>query len=179
MYPHHKFWNKMRKFTKILLLLTILFLPTILSATKPPRRVLVLAERGGLHEGFTATGLKWLESQRERLNLELTVLNSAKEIPQGELKKYQLVLQLNYPPYAWSEASMKDMERYIDKGQGGYIGFHHASLLGEFDGYPMWNWFSDFMGKIRYKNYIAEKSTRPIRVPMFMFWLTLTSAAIP
>jgi type 1 glutamine amidotransferase len=28
-------------------------------------------------------------------------------------------------------------------------------LLGEFDGYPMWNWFSVFMGDIIYKNYIA------------------------
>lgn len=124
---------------------------------KPLRKVLVLAERGGLHEGFTAAGLQWLESRKEQLNMELTVLNSAKEIDEGELKKYQLVLQLNYPPYAWSKAAQKDMQHYIDEGTGSYIGFHHASLLGEFDGYPMWTWFSDFMGKIRYKNYIADK----------------------
>ena len=133
-------------------------------ATIPPRRVLVLAERGGLHEGFTATGLQWLEDQKERLNMELTILNSAKEIPQDELRRYHLVLQLNYPPYAWSEAAQKDMQEYIDRGTGGYIGFHHASLLGEFDGYKMWPWFSDFMGKIRYKNYIAEKSDGTVQV---------------
>ena len=126
-------------------------------STSEPRKVLVLAERGGLHEGFTAAGLQWLESQKERFGIELTVLNSAKEIGKGEMKKYQLVLQLNYPPYAWSKAAQKDMQSYIDKGIGGYIGFHHASLLGEFDGYPMWDWFSDFLGKIRYKNYIADK----------------------
>ena len=122
-----------------------------------PRKVLVLAERGGLHEGFTATGLQWLESQKERFNMELTILNSAKEIREGELLKYQLVLQLNHPPYAWSKAAQKDMQQYIDEGLGGYIGFHHASLLGEFDGYKMWPWFSDFLGKIRYQNYIADK----------------------
>ena len=126
-------------------------------STSEPRKVLVLAERGGLHEGFTAAGLQWLESQKERFNIELTVLNSAKEIGKGELQKYRLVLQLNYPPYAWSKAAQKDMQSYIDKGIGGYIGFHHASLLGEFDGYPMWDWFSDFLGKIRYQNYIADK----------------------
>lgn len=126
-------------------------------STSEPRKVLVLAERGGLHEGFTAAGLQWLESQKERFNIELTVLNSAKEISKGELQKYRLVLQLNYPPYAWSKAAQKDMQSYIDKGIGGYIGFHHASLLGEFDGYPMWEWFSDFLGKIRYQNYIADK----------------------
>jgi type 1 glutamine amidotransferase len=34
------------------------------------------------------------------------------------------------------------------------MGFHHATLLGEFDGFPMWQWFSRFMGDIRYLNYI-------------------------
>lgn len=129
-----------------------------------PRRVLVLAERGGLHEGFTATGLQWLDEQKERLNLELTVLETAEEIPQGEIGKYRLVLQLNHPPYAWSEAAQRDMEEYIDSGRGGFIGFHHATLLGEFDGYPMWEWFSDFMGKIRYKNYIADKTDGTVQV---------------
>ena len=146
------------------LLLVLLCLPAIHSEAKDdrqnengPRKVLVLAERGGLHEGFTAAGLQWLERHKEKFNMELTVLSSAKEISKGELQKYQLVLQLNYPPYAWSKAAQKDMQTYIDKGLGGYIGFHHASLLGEFDGYPMWSWFSDFLGKIRYQNYIADK----------------------
>ncbi len=146
-------------------LIYLLFsLPTVMMAANPPRQVLVLAERGGLHEGFTAAGLQWLESKKQVLNMELTVLNSAKEIPQGELLKYQLVLQLNYPPYAWSKSSQVDMEKFIDKGRGGYIGFHHASLLGEFDGYPMWGWFSDFLGKIRYKNYIAPLSDGTVQV---------------
>ena len=153
-----------RRFVSHLLLPVLLLFSVVLCEAKDrkqsaagPRKVLVLAERGGLHEGFTATGLQWLERQKERFNMELTVLNSAKEIGKGELQKYQLVLQLNYPPYAWSEAAQKDMQTYIDKGLGGYIGFHHASLLGEFDGYPMWGWFSEFLGKIRYQNYIADK----------------------
>lgn len=132
--------------------------------TVAPRRVLVLAERGGLHEGFTAAGLQWLEDNRERFNIELTVLNSAKEIKKGEIPTYHLILQLNYPPYAWSSEAQQDMQQYIDRSQGGYIGFHHASLLGEFDGYSMWTWFSDFMGKIRYKNYIAEKCDGTVQV---------------
>ena len=153
------------RFVLYLVLSAILCLSSSLSKAQEskknasePRKVLVLAERGGLHEGFTAAGLQWLESQKERFNMELTVLNSAKEIREGELSKYQLILQLNYPPYAWSKVAQKDMQHYIDEGLGGYIGFHHASLLGEFDGYKMWDWFSDFLGKIRYQNYIAEKS---------------------
>ena len=132
--------------------------------TEAPRKVLVLAERGGLHEGFTAAGLQWLEGQKERLNMELTILNQAKDIPEGELRKYHLILQLNYPPYAWSEAAKKDMQEYIDKGIGSYIGFHHATLLGEFDGFGMWDWFWDFMGRIRFRNYIADKSDGTVQV---------------
>ena len=154
-------------FGKYLLLLAVVCVPAIVLGSERDvalRKVLVLAERGGLHEGFTKAGLDWLESQKERFKMELTVLNSAREIPEGELMKYQLVLQLNYPPYAWSEAAQKDMEQYIDEGRGGYIGFHHASLLGEFDGYGMWGWFSNFLGKIRYRNYIAETCSAMVQV---------------
>jgi type 1 glutamine amidotransferase len=54
--------------------------------------------------------------------------------------------------------------KYIEEGRGGWIGFHHATLLGEFDGYPMWNWFSDFMGGIRFKNYIAATASATVNV---------------
>src|SRR3712207_8666296 len=73
---------------------------------------------------------------------------------------------------AISPAAAKDFQRYIDEGQGGYIGLHHATLLGDiFDGYKMWQWFSEFMGGIRFDRYIApladgtvcvEDQTHPI-----------------
>lgn len=133
-------------------------------ATVAPRRVLVLAERGGLHEGFTARGLKWLADKQEELNMQLTILNSAKDIKAGELDSYHLILMLNHPPYAWSEAAQKDLQSYIDKGKGAFIGFHHASLLGEFDGFPIWKWFSDFMGGIRFRGYIAQTCDGTINI---------------
>ena len=133
-------------------------------ATVPPRKVLVLAERGGLHEPFTATGLQWLEDNKERFNMQLVILSTAKDIPQGELGKYHLVLQLNHPPYEWSKEAQQDFQNYINRGIGNYIGFHHATLLGEFDGYNMWQWFSDFMGGIRYENYIAVKCDATVQV---------------
>jgi len=55
-------------------------------------------------------------------------------------------------------------QNYIEKGRGGWIGFHHASLLGEFDGYPMWQWFSTFMGDIRFENYIATFAEATVKV---------------
>ena len=133
-------------------------------ATLPSRKVLVLAERGGLHDPFTASGLQWLEENKERFNMDLVILSTAKNIAKDELKKYHLVLQLNHPPYEWSEDAQEDFIQYIDHGIGNYIGFHHATLLGEFDGYSMWQWFSDFMGGIRYENYIADKCDGTVQV---------------
>ena len=133
-------------------------------ATLPPRKVLVLAERGGLHDPFTARGLQWLEDNKERLNMQLVVMSSAEQLHKDELNGFHLVLQLNHPPYAWSKEAQQDFQHYIDRGIGNYIGFHHATLLGEFDGYPLWQWFSDFMGGIRYDNYIADKCDGTVQV---------------
>jgi type 1 glutamine amidotransferase len=127
-------------------------------------KVLVLTERGGQHGGFTDAGLQWLNEKSRELNFELTEINSPQPINEAFLKQYQLVIQLDYPPYHWSEAAQKAFMRYIDEGWGGWIGFHHATLLGEFDGFPMWQWFSDFMGGIRFKNYIAPLASGRLRV---------------
>jgi type 1 glutamine amidotransferase len=60
---------------------------------------------------------------------------------------------------------MEAFERYINEGKGGgWVGFHHATLLGEFDGYPLWPWFSNFMGGIRFDNYIAGLATGTVHV---------------
>ena len=132
--------------------------------TVPPRRVLVLAERGGAHEGFTAAALDWLEQHQQEFNMELTVVNDARQLKAGDINRHHLILQLNYPPYAWSDVSKQEFEQYIDGGYGSYIGFHHASLLGEFDGFPMWQWFSNFMGGIRFQTYIPQLADGTVQV---------------
>lgn len=121
-----------------------------------PRSVLVLAEQGTGHQGFVDAATKWLDSVADSLNLKLTYVADMKTMKEGDIFKYKAIIQLNYPPYAWSNASAKDFQRYIDEGRGGYVGLHHATLLGDiFDGYKMWQWFSDFMGGIRFDRYIA------------------------
>ncbi|MCX6216309.1 ThuA domain-containing protein [Spirosoma sp.] len=127
------------------------------------RKVLVLTERGGLHEGFVAAALPWLDSFAQKHNLEIKVINHPGEVDNELLSDYSLFIQLNYPPYNWTHKTRTAFEKYIDEGQGSWIGFHHATLLGEFDGFPMWNWFSEFMGGIRFKNYIAKKATATVK----------------
>lgn len=118
-------------------------------------KVLVLTERGGQHGGFTDAGLRWLAAEGAKGNFSITEINNARNITEAYLSQFNLVIQLDFPPYTWPKEAEDAFVKYIEEGRGGWIGFHHATLLGEFDGYPMWQWFSDFMGGVRFKNYIA------------------------
>jgi type 1 glutamine amidotransferase len=133
-------------------------------ATTPEFKALVLTERGGQHEDFVVSALEWLYRYAAEKNFEITVINHASEIDENLLSKYKVIIQLNYPPYNWGDKAMAAFVKYIEEGRGGWVGFHHASLLGEFDGFPMWNWFSDFMGGIRFKNYIAATASATVNI---------------
>lgn len=142
-----------------------------ISDQKVKPRVLVLNEGGGQHGPFTEVAMEWLRNEAAQKGFTVTELRNANPVTKEYLKDYQLVIQLDFPPYTWPDEAQEAFMDYIDNGKGGWIGFHHATLLGEFDGYPMWNWFSDFMGGIRFQNYIAaladgtvgvEDATHPV-----------------
>ena len=156
------------KIIRMFLLLLIAF-PTISGQANPLKNthkinILILTERGGQHESFTAAALQWLETEKKNLDISFTEINNTKSVNENYLKQFQLILQLDYPPYSWTKEAETAFVNYIDKGLGGWIGFHHATLLGEFDGYPMWNWFSEFMGGIRFQNYIAQLADGTVQV---------------
>jgi uncharacterized protein len=145
-----------------------LFLVMLCSGTallaQPKFKAIVLTERGGNHESFVVAGLDWLKQYAKQENFEYIELNNPDTITKEFLKDYKLFIQLNFPPYMWSDQSKAAFEDYIDNGKGSWIGFHHASLLGEFDGYPMWPWFSDFLGGIRFKNYVAARADGEVHI---------------
>lgn len=150
----------------IQLLLLILFCTGTGTAAdgQPKFKVVVLAERGEIHESFVVAALDWLRDYSKKSNFEYIVINNPDTISKEFLSGYKLFIQLNYPPYRWSDKSKAAFEDYIDSGKGAWVGFHHASLLGEFDGYPMWPWFSDFLGGIRWKNYIAARADGEVHI---------------
>jgi type 1 glutamine amidotransferase len=117
-------------------------------------RILTLAENGGHHIAFTQRARPWLDALASENGFTVDYLSDTAPITDALLSQYALFLQLDYPPYGWTNESASAFERYITNGSGGWIGLHHASLLGEFDGFPRWQWFSHFLGDIRYKNYI-------------------------
>jgi chitinase len=126
--------------------------------------MLVLTERGGQHGPFTDAGLRWLTEQQSELGFEMTEINDTRQIDEEFLSQFRVIVQLDYPPYTWTPEAQRAFTSYIDEGRGGWVGFHHATLLGEFDGYPMWQWFSDFMGGIRFQNYIAALADGTVTV---------------
>lgn len=128
------------------------------------QKVLVLMEGRGQHVPFTDAGVRWLADEGRKLNFSITVANTARNITEAYLAEFALVIQLDFPPYTWPDEAQVAFIKYVEEGRGAWIGFHHATLLGEFDGYPMWQWFSDFMGGIRYQNYIAALADGTVRV---------------
>src|ERR1700712_2826957 len=142
---------------KILLLIAFLFVGIIAFAQqKVPRfKVIALYENGGHHIEYSKAAKIWLDKLAADSNFSIDYIQNTDKINDEFLSHYQLFIQLDYAPYAWKPAAVEAFQKYIEQGKGGWIGFHHATLLGEFDGYPMWQWFSSFMGGIRWKNYIA------------------------
>jgi uncharacterized protein len=143
----------MRKF--LLLLFLIAGFSCAAQNAKPRFHVLALYENGGHHVEYSKRARLWLDSLAADSNFSIDYIQNTEKIDDEFLSHYQLFIQLDYPPYAWTDKAVSAFEKYIEQGKGGWIGFHHATLLGEFDGYKMWDWFSQFMGGIQYKNYIA------------------------
>ncbi len=117
--------------------------------------MLALAEHASIHRPFVDAAIPWLELLARENNFALDYIEDTQKIDEAFLSQYALFIQLDYPPYNWTPAAQAAFIKYIEQGRGGWIGFHHATLLGQFDGFPIWPWFSDFMGGIRFKNYIA------------------------
>lgn len=133
-------------------------------APSPKANILVVSENGGHHKPFTDVAVPWLDSISASRGFTVTVINNMNDVNAEFLKNFNAVIQLDFPPYTWPEAAQEALIEYVEKGLGGYIGFHHATLLGEFDGYPMWKWFSDFMGGIRFVGYIEPLADGTVHI---------------
>lgn len=138
---------------------------TLMSFKPAPRfRALVLSESGGHHIAYSRAAKVWLDQLAADSSFVIDYINNTDKIDVDFLQQYQLFIQLDYPPYGWKDKAAKAFESYINEGKGGWIGFHHATLLGEFDGFGIWPWFYKFMGQIRFKDYIGSFASGTVRV---------------
>lgn len=135
------------------------------SLAAPPRfRVLALYENGGHHLEYSTRAKIWLNQLAADSNFIIDYSTHADTMTEALLSNYQLIIQLDYVPYGWKPETMTAFQNYIEQGRGGWVGFHHATLLGEFDGFPMWPWFSNFMGGIRWKDYIGRFAKAAVHI---------------
>lgn len=150
---------------KILSLLLLTFFITCSAFAKKPRfHALAIYENGGHHIAYSKAAKVWLDKLAADSNFTIDYIQDSKPVTKTFLSKYQLFIQLDYVPYGWSDTSREALKEYLIKGKGGWVGFHHASLLGDFDGFKMWTWFSEFMGGITWKNYIATFAAATVNV---------------
>ncbi|MGH9493753.1 MAG: ThuA domain-containing protein [Candidatus Sulfotelmatobacter sp.] len=146
------------------LLLTAFATASAAQNSAPKFNVMALAEHNSIHRPFVDAAKLWLDKEAARDNFSIDYIENTDKMDGEFLSHYQLFIQLDYPPYAWKPKAVAAFTKYIEQGEGGWIGFHHATLLGEFDGYPMWPWFSQFMGGIRFKDYIPKFATATVAV---------------
>jgi type 1 glutamine amidotransferase len=133
-------------------------------SSSPKFHVIALAETASIHRPFVDAAKAWLQEQATDNNFSVEYIESTDRIDEAFLSHYQLFIQLDYPPYGWKPNAVAAFTKYIEEGRGGWIGFHHATLLGEFDGYGMWPWFSEFMGGIRFTGYIPKFASATVVV---------------
>jgi len=93
-------------------------------------------ENGGHHIEYSKVARPWLEQLAADSNFAIDFIQNTDQIDSAFLSKYQLFIQLDLPAVCLEEKAVTAFQNYITKGLGGWIGFHHATLLGEFDGYP-------------------------------------------
>jgi hypothetical protein len=146
---------------------TMIDIPAVSSAwPRPPKfRAVALAERAsGDHQKFVDAAKVYLERLAAENDFAVDYITGTERINDEFLARYKLFIQLNYPPYRWAPVAKQAFVDYITQGKGGWIGFHHASLLGDFDGYPMDPWFSDFLGGIRFTHYLPDFAKATVKV---------------
>jgi uncharacterized protein len=154
------FSNRFLASLSLIVVLTLSAAMATATENSPPRfNVIALAEPHSIHRPFVDAAKIWLQKEAQENNFAIDYIENTEKMDDPFLSRYQLFIQLDYPPYGWTPNAVAAFTRYIEEGRGGWIGFHHATLLGEFDGYPMWPWFSQFMGGIRFTDYIPKFAT--------------------
>src|ERR1700691_5367819 len=92
-----------RAFTALLLTAaTLIALPASAQTNTPRFRAIVLAERGDQHEAFVAAAIPWLTETAQQDHFSVDAFKNPDQFSKPFLAKYQVIIQLNYPPYRWS-----------------------------------------------------------------------------
>lgn len=167
MLPDRPIVTKSNSLAFLMIIYLIVMLNNVAAAqqnTRPRFKAIAIAEVGGGHALFDAAAKPWLDKLAADSNFTIDYISDTKNITREFLKQYQLFIQLDYPPYPWEKEAQEAFTDYIENSRGGWVGFHHPTLLGVFDGYPMWQWYSGFMGDIQFKLHIPGGTAAMLHV---------------
>ena len=108
-------------------------------------KVLVLTERGGQHGGFTDAG-SGLAAEGVKGNFSITEINNTRKniteaCGRSSAWLFRWIFRL-----ALGRRKRKIVRQVYRRRPWRLDRFPSCYLLGEFDGYPMWQWFSRFHG---------------------------------
>ena len=65
--------------------------------------MIALAEHGGIHKPFVDAAKVWLGKLATENNFTVDYIEDTEKIDDAFLAKYNLFIQLNYPPYNWTD----------------------------------------------------------------------------
>ena len=129
------------------------------------RRIIALAEPGEtIHQPFADAAMRWLQETAATEGFTVDYIRTTDPIDEAYLAAHDLFVQVNYPPYRWTPVAEAAFKKAMEQGTIGWVGFHHASLLGKFDRFEMSPFFHQFMGNIVFKSYIRDFATGTLHV---------------
>src|SRR6185436_4339955 len=100
-------------------LLTLVFFSLFVSAViaQPRFRALVLFENGGHHLAFTDRAQPWLNQLAADSNFSIQYIQNTDSINETFLSRFNVFIQLDYPPYGWTAEGMAAFIDYMEKGK--------------------------------------------------------------
>src|SRR5678809_1361704 len=102
---------------KSLLALVFFFFFVSAVIAQPRFRALVLFENGGHHLAFTKRAQPWLNQLAADSNFIIQYIQNTDSINKAFLSRFDVFIQLDYPPYGWKADAMVAFIDYMEKGK--------------------------------------------------------------
>jgi type 1 glutamine amidotransferase len=151
-------------------LVTAFCICMVSTAYAAPRfKVVVIAEfdASDQHYPMVQAAKTWFAKLATDSTITVDWVTNPDNFTDAYLANYKVVVQLNYPPFAWNATSQTAFQKYMEQGKAGWIGFHHAALYSQDvlgAGQSLFTWFKPFLGGITYKDYVASRCAGTVAV---------------